>query len=164
MIDPLVVMVFLFLLAAVLLCAAAYQAFRRIESRSDAVAEQLRDALAGVQSSSRETAEQIGSIGKPVEIDLTPISDRLEQVEETVAELAQRQVLHAQKLERRLGKLTTAVEDIPYPLRQDPVSLEPVNKRLESIEKELADLGRIVSRKSPSGRPVITGHKLIPKE
>ena len=164
MFDPLVVIVFLSLLAAVLLCVASYQAFRRIESRSDAVAEQLRDAVSGIQSSSRQTAEQIGSISKPVEIDLTPISYRLEQVEQTVAELAQRQVLHAQKLERRLGKLTTAVEDIPYPLRQNPVSLKPVNERLESIEKELADLGRILSRKSLSGQPVITGHKLTPDE
>ena len=164
MIDPLVVIAFLSLLAAVLLCVATYQVFRRIESSSDALAVQLRDAVSGIQSSSRETAEKIGGISKPVETDLTPISERLEHVEKTVAELAHRQVLHAQKLERRLGKLTTAVEDIPYPLRQDPVSLEPVNKRLESIEKELANLGRIVNRKSPAGQPVITGHKLIPNE
>jgi tetrahydromethanopterin S-methyltransferase subunit G len=156
--------VFLSLLAAVLLCVASYQAFRRIESRSDAVAEQLCDVVSDFQSSSRETAEQIGSISNPVEIDLTPISYRLEKVEQTVAELAQRQVLHAQKLERRLGKLTAAVEDIPYPLHQNPVSLEPVNERLESIEKELAGIGQIMGGKSLSGQPVITGHKLIPDE
>lgn len=78
----------------------------------------------------------------PQRVDLAPVTSRINKLEEAIARIPEHKPTEPVRLEPlidRIEKLESAVRDIPRP---KPVSLQPFDRRLDTISTEIRNLNR----------------------
>lgn len=152
MVDLVVAISVLFVLAVGLTVAWWSWLSRSMTRRIDALTRSLKMELIESQSSHLEqVAAQLRQLPEPVELDIAPLVDRLLKVEKTLAGNTRLAADQQKSINQRLDSLTEAIENIPYPLGPKPVNLTPVYDRFQSIDAQLASLGKMIDRATLQG-------------
>lgn len=153
MIDLVIAISVLFALAVGLTAVWWTWLSRSVIRKIDAASRRLKIDLIENQSANLEQiVEQLKLLPQPVELDIAPLADRLLKLEKAVAANARLAADQQQALQKKLDKLTESVEDIPYPLGPKPVNLAPVYDRFQSIDAQLASLGKMIDRAASGDR------------
>lgn len=154
MVDLVVAISVLFLLAVGLTATWWAWLSRTITQRIDDASRQLKLDLIDSQSSNLDQfVAHLKQLPRPIELDIAPLADRLLKIEKAVAENARLAAEHQRALQQKLDRLAESVEDIPYPLSPKPVNLAPVYDRFQSIDAQLASLGKMIDRAAVRSRP-----------
>lgn len=147
MVELVVAISILFVLSVGLTAAWWMWLSRTITQKIDDASRRLKIELIDNQSSNLDRlVSQLKQLPKPVELDIAPLAERLLKLEKAVAENAQLAADHQNGVQRKLDKLAESIEHIPYPLGPKPVNLAPVYDRFQSIDAQLASLGKMIDR------------------
>lgn len=147
MVDLVVAISILFVLAVGLTAAWWMWLSRTITQKIDEASRRLKIELIDNQSSNLDQlVSQLKQLPKPVDLDIAPLVDQVLKLENAVAENARVAKDHQRALQRELGKMAESIENIPYPLGPKPVNLAPVYDRFQSIDAQLASLGKMIDR------------------
>lgn len=158
MVDLVVAISVLFVLAVGLTAAWWMWLSATITRKIEDASRRLKLELIDNQASNLERiVAELRRLPKPVELDIAPLADRLLKLEKAVAANAQLAADHKQALQQELDKLAASIDDIPYPLGPKPVNLTPIYDRFQSLDAQLASLGKMIDQAAlahpqPSGR------------
>lgn len=101
-----------------------------------------------------ESVRNIPKAAPARDVNLVPIQDELASLRTAIRSMSATPavpVAQLDQLTRRLASIENEVRGIP---RSEPTDLKPVDRRLDSIEVEIRELGKRLSRPTPSQKAV----------
>jgi len=147
MVDLVVAISILFVLTVGLTAAWWSWLSRAVTQKIEDASRRLKIDLIDSQSANLDKfVEHLKRLPKPVELDIAPLADRLLKLEKAVASGARLAAERQEELNAQLDALAESIDNIPYPLGPKPVNLDPVYERFQSIDAQLASLGKLINR------------------
>lgn len=145
MVDLVVAVAILFTLAVGLTVVGWAWLSSTLTRQIDDTLRSLKADIDGRQTSTLEQIiTQLQQLPEPVSPDFEPLVERIQRLDARLAQHSQWAADCQAVLERRLDELAEAVDNVPYPLGPKPINLSPIYDRFQSIDAQLASLGKMI--------------------